>query len=255
MKNEFKILCTAISYYTRIPLYNFSDFSQESLKKSNSYFPFIGWIVGGFTALVFVMASMVFPKSIAVLLSILSGILLTGAFHEDGLSDSVDGFGGGYTKERILTIMKDSRIGTFGAIALFSALALKFALLYEIDTALLPIIIVAGHSTSRFFALTFIVTHEYARQNDNTSRSGIVSQKLNYSELIIPALFGVLPLFLIGFRYFITLIPLVIARQFIGSYLTKKIDGFTGDTLGASQQVFEIVFYLSAYLLITWTFI
>jgi len=255
MRNELILLFTALSYYSTIPLYNFGDFSPAAMKKANRYFPLVGWIVGGFAALVFILAGLVFPNSIALLLSMVSTIALTGAFHEDGLADSVDGFGGGYTKEKILEIMKDSRIGTYGAIALVSFLALKFAFLYEMDTVMLPFVLIAGHSISRFMAVTFLITYTYARQNDATSRSSSVSQKMSMPELIVAGVFGFAPIFLLGLKYFLVLIPLFIIRQVVGHYLNKRIGGFTGDTLGAFQQITELAFYVSVYLIALWTFI
>ncbi|MCK5177317.1 MAG: adenosylcobinamide-GDP ribazoletransferase, partial [Candidatus Aenigmarchaeota archaeon] len=154
-----------------------------------------------------------------------------------------------------LEIMKDSRIGTFGAIALFSILSLKYLFLYEIDTAILPVVLIAGHSISRFISITFLITHSYARQNDSTSKSGIISQHMSLSEIIIAGIFGILPMFLLDFKYFLVLIPLLIIRQFTGHYLTERINGFTGDTLGAAQQLSEICFYVTVFLLAKWTFI
>lgn len=255
MPGEITAFCTAISYYTRIPLYDYSDFSPETFKKANKYFPLTGWIVGGVAASVFLLAELLFPKSIAVFFSMLSTILLTGAFHEDGLADSVDGFGGGYTREKILSIMKDSRIGTFGAIALLAVLAIKFLILYELPTLMLPVVLVAGHSISRFTAISFLATHEYSRYDDDTSRAANVVQKISPAEIITAGLFGILPLLWLGYKYFLVLIPLFITRQIIGDGLNRNIQGYTGDTLGAAQQISEVVFYIAIFLLIKWTFI
>lgn len=255
MRSEFTILCTALAYYSRIPLYKYCDFCPTVLKKANRYFPLVGWIVGGVAAIVYLASDVVLTKSIAVLLSMISTIVLTGAFHEDGLADSVDGFGGGHAKEKILEIMKDSRIGTFGALALISVLALKFLFLYEIDSVVLPFVLIAGHSTSRFVTAIFLYTHKYARVNDATSKSGDVSQEMSLAELGIAGVFGLLPLLLLDVKYFLAIIPMLIIRQVIGYNLNKKIGGFTGDTLGATQQITELAFYISVYLVSLWTFI
>lgn len=128
---EFKIFLTAIMFYTRIPVGNIKGWSNDMLNKSTRYFPLIGYIVGGIGALVFWGASQLFPIHIAVILSIVGTIFLTGAFHEDGFADFCDGFGGGIGTEKILDIMKDSRLGTYGSIGLLSMLALKFTTLAQ----------------------------------------------------------------------------------------------------------------------------
>ena len=111
MKKQFRVLLTAIMFYTRIPVPATLEYSPERLNRATRYFPLIGWIVGGVGAGVFYGLSLILPLQVSVFLSMLATIFLTGAFHEDGFADFCDGFGGGYTREKILTIMKDSRIG------------------------------------------------------------------------------------------------------------------------------------------------
>ncbi len=126
IRKEITIFLTAIMFYTRIPIPANTEFSTDYLNKATRYFPFIGLLVGGIGAVIFLLGHFILPLHVAIILSMVSTILVTGAFHEDGFSDFSDGFGGGYTKERILEIMKDSRIGTYGAVALLLMLLTKF---------------------------------------------------------------------------------------------------------------------------------
>src|SRR5258708_3410401 len=126
MKKEWKIFLTAVMFLTRISVPKNIDHSAEYLEKSPKYFPVTGWIVGGISALLFLVFSRYISTDIGVLASMIAGILTTGAFHEDGFADTCDAFGGGWTKEKILQIMKDSRIGAFGAIGLLAILSSKF---------------------------------------------------------------------------------------------------------------------------------
>src|SRR5882724_4395211 len=119
-------------FLTRIRVPATIDHRPEYLQKSPRYFPLIGWIVGGISILVFLAFNKFFSENIALLASMIAGILTTGAFHEDGFADTCDGFGGGWTKEKILLIMKDSRLGTYGVIGLISILASKYLLLKEL---------------------------------------------------------------------------------------------------------------------------
>ena len=127
MKNEIKIFFTALMFYSRIPCPKDIDHSPEYINKATRYFPLIGWIIGVISFVVFFLSVLLFDSSIAIILSLIAGVLTTGAFHEDGLADVVDGFGGGWTKQRILEIMKDSRVGAYGAISVALVVLLKYA--------------------------------------------------------------------------------------------------------------------------------
>src|SRR6187551_2582742 len=132
MKKQLHIFFTALMFYTRIPCPKNIDHNPDYLNKASRYFPLIGWIVGGICFGTYYLSSLVFSVEIALILSIIAGILTTGAFHEDGFADVCDGFGGGWTKEKILLIMKDSAIGAYGAIGLVLLFLLKFQVLYNL---------------------------------------------------------------------------------------------------------------------------
>jgi len=132
---QLRLVLTAIQYFTRLPVPRWVGYSERQLNDASRYFPLVGILVGLFTGVVFVLTLRVFPQPIAVLLAMLSGILLTGGFHEDGLTDTCDGFGGGQDRPQILAIMKDSRVGSYGVLGLVFALLLKFSALAMLPAA------------------------------------------------------------------------------------------------------------------------
>jgi adenosylcobinamide-GDP ribazoletransferase len=245
MKNEFKIFLTALSFYTRVPIGNIKGWSEELLNKSTRYFPIIGIIVGGMAAIVFWGLNPFLPVSIAVLLSMVVSILFTGAFHEDGFADFCDGFGGGYTPERILEIMKDSRIGTYGSIGLLMVLAIKFLTLTHIEATRIPLVLVSGHAVSRIFPVLLIYTSEYARL-DASSKTKPVGKADSIFSLFFAIVGGGLTLVFISWHEILLSIGiLVIVAFFFRNYITRILGGYTGDVLGALQQLCEVFFYLA----------
>lgn len=252
MKTQWKLFLTAIMFYTRIPVPKNIYFSEDLLNRSTKYFTLIGWVVGGIGALVFYASQFVFPLSISVLLSMVATILLTGAFHEDGFADSCDAFGGGWTKEKILEIMKDSRIGTYGSVGLILILSTKYLSLTNVYVEQIPFVLLAGHALSRYTATGMIFFSEYAR-DDASSKTKPVGKSLSSTDYFISFIFGSTPLLLLSFIYsywylliLITIIPTI---YLIKRYVEKWIGGFTGDVLGATQQVSEVIFYLSFILI------
>jgi adenosylcobinamide-GDP ribazoletransferase len=264
MKRELHIFFTALMFYTRIPCPKNIDHDPEYLNKSSRYFPFIGWIVGSISFFVYFLASVVLTNELAILFSMLAGILTTGAFHEDGFADVCDGFGGGWTKERILTIMKDSAIGAYGAIGLVILFLSKFLALSVVfqhkivDLSLywsVFLIFIAGHSISRLGSISIVFTHQYVRE-DALSKSKPIAQNYSWREVAGSLFFGLIPLCIVSFfqwKMIFVVIPVLLTRYFLARYFNKWIGGYTGDCLGATQQVCEVVFYLSCIVL--WKFI
>ena len=249
IKREIQILLTSVMFYTRIPVPPTIKYSDEMLNKATRYFPFVGLIIGGITALIYYGLSFVFPVALAIVFSIAAGILFSGAFHEDGFADVCDGFGGGWTKQERLSIMKDSRIGTYGTVGLILILLTKFICLNELPVKTLPLIMIAAHSFSRFVPVITIFFGKYARE-DLTSKVKPIGNKIGVGGFIFSFIVGILPLFLFKNWLFIlaTIIPLIIGFAFM-PYFNKRIGGYTGDCLGAIQQVCEICVYISFVLL------
>ncbi len=258
MKRELRIFLSALMFYTRIPVPKGIDHSQEYLQKATRYFPLIGILVGSISAGVWYAAQFVLPLSVSVVLSMLAGILVTGAFHEDGLADVCDGFGGGWTKEKILHIMKDSSIGAYGAIGLILLFLIKYSLLIAINPLLVPCVIIAAHALSRFVAITFLYTHAYARAEvegqADKSKIRAVAGAHAVSDLVWAGVFGMAPLLLFHNPWVVLLpIPLFALKGYLGWYFRKWIGGYTGDCMGATQQCTEVLFYLCFIILWKYT--
>ncbi len=246
---HLKLFLLALSFYTRLPHPQTLDYKQ--LPQAAVYLPLIGWLVGGSCALVFYLADLLWPQITAVILAIIAGILMTGALHEDGFADVCDGFGGGMGKQRILEIMKDSHIGVYGVLGLLLMLLLKISLLGAMPVSTVPLVLLAGHSMSRLSPLLLMQRYEYARQNDSKALGAVY--KPNFQELAFATAIALLPLALLPALCALAIIPVLIATLLLGHYFYRHIGGYTGDCLGASQQVAETIFYLSVSAL--WIFI
>lgn len=238
--NQWRYFLTAIMFFTRIPIH-FKNFDEEDLNKATRFFPLVGILVGAVGALAFWLCDILLPIEIAVLMSMLTTILLTGAFHEDGLADAVDGLGGGWTKEQVLTIMVDSRIGSYGAAGLVLALLIKYQALSYQAAAFIPASMVAGHALSRLCAVLLMYTQSYVKAE---GKAKPLATELRFSELITATFFGLLPLAFLEMRYLAALIPVAIVWLWFSAKIKKRIGGYTGDCLGAMQQLTEIAFYV-----------
>ena len=242
LRNEIEYFFGAVRFFTRLPVPAWVGHSSEALERSSRYFPAVGLIVGGLAAIVFAATSLVWPKTLAVLASMAATLYATGAFHEDGWGDMVDGFGGGWGKERILAIMKDSRIGSYGAVALIMVLLTKFCALVEIDLLMIPVTLLAGHGFSRLCAALLMSQLDYVR--DEQGKSKPLATRIGRGELIFAAVTGILPLLLLAPRQSIPAVVLaLIATLWLGRMFKKQIGGYTGDCLGATQQLSEVAFY------------
>jgi adenosylcobinamide-GDP ribazoletransferase len=251
-KREAEYFFAALRFFTRLPVPRWIGHTADQLNHAARYFSLMGIIVGAIGAIVTYLATLILPASLSILLGMLATLLTTGAFHEDGLADAVDGFGGGWDKLRILEIMKDSRVGSYGAIAIALMMLSKFSALQAIASStnitILCAVLVAGHAISRLASTSQICFLEYVREND-LSKSKPLAQKLSLGELMIAIFFGFLPCaWLCVQSYFncsllIALLLVAIMTVYTSCYYKRHIGGYTGDCLGASQQLTEFVFY------------
>ena len=262
----------AVQFFTRIPitgrLADWVGYSPEMLRASAAHFPGIGVVVGGAAAAVFALLQILLPDTpytplVAAAFSTIATVLLTGGFHEDGLADVADGLGGSYDRERALEIMKDSRVGAFGAMALVLALLCKVALLallgsVELVTAAeepslfsgwyVCAALWTGHIVSR--GLPLLVIRLLPHVGDTaTSKSKPLADQISSSGLLIAFAwcFGALALASLA----LDAMNLIVACSFSAVALLamlrlfkRRLQGFTGDCLGTTQQVCEIAFYL-----------
>lgn len=235
---------TALMFFTRIPVPASLPYSKDLLNNALKYFPLVGAIVGAIGAGVLWLGLLIFPPALAILLSMLATIFVTGAFHEDGFADFCDGYGGGMTKEKILEIMKDSRLGTYGTLGLVGILSVKYFSLCTIPTSEVFIILVAGHTFSRFVPVVLVFTTPYIRE-DALSKSKPIGNNASVTSVIIASVTGIAALFFLNWVQIVAIL-LATASLFLlfRIYIMKRTRGYSGDVLGALQQMSEVLFYL-----------
>lgn len=242
--HEVRLFLTAVMFYTRIPCPRWVGYSDEHLNQSTRYFPAMGWIVGCVVAGVIWLVQLGLPVPVAVVLGLGAGVLLTGGFHEDGFADVCDGFGGGTSRQRTLDIMKDSRVGAFAVIGLVLLFACKItALTSLISDGLWAGLagLVYAHVLSRVCVVTIIFTGTYAR-DDLTSKVKPIGRQISWSGMIVAALW-LLPFAGLAWwhPWWLIAIPVaVLLRIVLARWFTKRLGGYTGDCLGAAQQIMEV---------------
>lgn len=248
LRGQLRYIVAAFGYFTRVPIPRAIVFDPRDLAGAARYFPLVGVFVGLAGALVYLVASSVFPATVAVLLSMAATLLLTGALHEDGLADCCDGLGGGATREDALRIMRDPRLGAFGAIGLVMALALKWQTLAALPAASAAWTIVGAHAASRALAVSYLATQDYAREE---GKARAVSHRMSRRSLGVALALGLPWLFLPDPRAGALALAVALSlRVLLARYFARRLGGYTGDCLGFAQQIFEVSFYLSA---LAWT--
>lgn len=247
IKYQLNLFFLALGFFSRIPMPAWVSYSPENLNRSSRYFTLVGWLLGGLVAVVFCVMNLFFSLNISLWSAMVFSLLLTGAFHEDGLADTADGFGGGYTIEKKLNIMKDSRIGTYGAAALIMGLLGKYLLLLE--SSHLAVSILIAYVLSRTLAASLIFDMNYVTDTDS-SKSKPLANNLSKTDLLI-LLITSLPvfIFLTWQSALLLCCILILVRYACKFYFIKQISGYTGDCLGAAQQVTELIIYALLLLL------
>ncbi len=241
-RDELRVLLTAVQFFTRVPVPAWVGHGRAQLNACLRWFPAVGLAVGAASAAVFVAVSALTTVPVGVVAAMLAGVLLTGGFHEDGLADSADGFGGGWTREQVLEIMKDSRVGSYAVIALVLVLLGRFALLSALGPATVAALI-AGHGTSRWMAASMVWQLDYVRLDDS-ARARPVAEQLGGASLALAALPLLPALAGLGAASAGGLLLALGLRWALARYLRRRLGGYTGDCLGATQQLTELAFYL-----------
>ncbi len=246
MKNELATFSVALQFLTRLPSFMGDAYTPERMAGAVRYYPLVGAIIGGLSALLFVVGDLVLPHTVAIVLMIAGGLLLTGAFHEDGLADTMDGVGGGVSRDDALAIMKDSRVGTYGALALVVVVVLKIAALAAMTPAMVCIALIMAHSLSRLSSVVVIATSNYVRDEGaakpvagGVSSIGFAVAAASGTILVCAGL-----LFQPIAAIACAVAGLVIGHIAMRLFYERKLGGYTGDALGAVQQASEIGFYL-----------
>lgn len=241
---QVQLLVCAVQFLTRIPTPLLKAFENDWITRAARYFPLVGQGVGAICAAAFYAGFQVWGSSVAAVLAIGLGLLLTGAFHEDGLADTADGLGGGQTAQRRLEIMKDSRIGTYGVCALVVALGLKTALLASFTAQIGALVLLAAHGAGRAAAVVVMRTTPYAPSGE-AGKWKPTPRGVRTGEVVIALVIAAWPLLLLpapaaGLGLALGgVAALALARTSV-----RLIGGHTGDVLGAVEQVFEVGFLL-----------
>ena len=255
MRHEIRLFLIAVQFLTRIPVPAWVGYDDAWLNDCVRHFPLVGLCVGLVGALALGVALMVFPPAVAVALSMIATVCLTGAFHEDGLADTCDGLGGMVSRERSLEIMKDSRIGTYGAIALALALGLKAATLtalVQIHPVLGCVALVWGHAASRAAPVWVIWRLAYAGDAEHAKAKPLAISVSGMGVAVAGAWVALMSAALwavaqelgeadsVGWCLGVALLVVVLVVWQATRWLRHRLGGYTGDTLGAVQQVVEM---------------
>lgn len=236
-------------FFTRLPLPAF-DFGGRTLAQAIWAAPLVGVAVGLIAGLAYVLAlSLGVPVQVAAALALAATMLATGCLHEDGLSDVADGFGGGKTRERKLEIMRDSRIGAYGASALLMSALIRWSAVAALANPLYACsALIAAHAASRALLPAFMHMLPAARMDGLGAGAGTVQADTSYVALAI----GAVALLALGVSGLVAA-AVVLALVFYGfrALCLRQIGGQTGDTLGALQQAGEIAVLVVAAAILT----
>jgi adenosylcobinamide-GDP ribazoletransferase len=238
----------AFIFFTRLPFWRLHQPSKESYNSVVEYWPLTGWLTGGLMAATLYFGSLVLPYAVAVLLAIVVRLLITGALHEDGLADFLDGFGGGGSdRKRILAIMKDSHIGTYGVIGLLLYHLLLFATLLSLSPIMATLTILAATPYARMVTAELILMMPYARREEE-AKSKTIYRKFSAWAGVGLAIQGLLPMGL--FLWYtelswemIIFIPCLV-MYFLYLLIWNRLRGYTGDCCGAVCLLVELTVYL-----------
>ena len=274
MLHELRLFFTALQFLTRIPVPSWVGYDAAWMNQCMRYLPVVGGVVGLIGVAVLFVALAFFPPAVAVLLCMIATVWLTGAFHEDGLADTCDALGGMVSRERALEIMKDSRIGSYGAAGLVLALGLKAALLIalvEIDPLFACIALAWSHAASRAAPVWLSWKLPYAGDAAHAKAKPLATQINGVTVCVALGWVLLLSLMLVAGAHYVSdaeemlitstdeystaavftrameyalvaaVAAISLAAWIAARWLTRRIGGFTGDTLGALQQVSEIV--------------
>ena len=239
---EAQLLLAATQFLTRLPVRPRS-YDPDWLPRGAKYFPLVGLLVGLIGASVLLLATTLWPAPIAAILALGATILVTGAFHEDGLADSADSLGG-WTREKRLEIMKDSRLGTYGALALLLCLALQAGALSALPAPLAAATLVTAPAAGRLAPVLIMATLPYAGAIERSRIEHRLDQP-DVGEAAIAAVIAALPLVLLPpDRALLGVVLGALAAGVVAWRLCRALGGYTGDVLGASVAVFQSFFLL-----------
>ncbi len=238
-------LLTAVMFLTRLPVGRWVRYHPDELARSTPYFPVVGAVVGGIGAVALLAASRVASPPLTVLAAMLATVWATSAFHEDGLADAADGLGGGWGRDRILEIMHDSRIGTYGAVALWFLLTARLFLLLDLlargpDVAAAAL--VAAHAAGRWSGLWLIHRYDYVHPAAGPAKPFAAS--VTRPRLLVGTAFaGAIVVAAVNWASPAAAAAAILTTLAAGPYFRARIGGITGDCLGATCVAAELAVY------------
>ena len=253
MARQLRLFLVALQFYSRIPVTgrvaSWMGWDPQWLGRATRYFPVVGIVVALGQSFVYVAASAVLPHPVALLLAIAAGLLLTGMFHEDGWADFCDAFGGAADRARTLEIMRDSRIGAYGAIGVGVLMLTRFETLAHLDTDWIVASLVCAAAFSRGCAVLVMASLPYAREEDDAKAKPVARHVapldalagLGFAiapTLVLAAWTGDASAGLLGLSF------ALLATAAMRRIVRRRLGGYTGDCLGAVQQVAEVAFLL-----------
>ena len=237
----------ALIFFTRLPFWRLHQPPKECYATVVEHWPLAGWITGGAMAATLYFGSWYLPYMVAVLLAIVVRLLVTGALHEDGLADFLDGFGGGSSRERILAIMKDSHIGTYGVIGLIFYELLLAAALMSMTPQLAALTILAADPYSKMVTSQLVTMMPYSRHEDE-AKNRTVYRKMSWQAGISLAIQGLLPMvayiWYTDIRWDLIIFIPALVMYFLYLLIWRKLRGYTGDCCGAVCLLVELTVYL-----------
>ena len=242
-------------FFTRLPFWRLHEPPQACYKTVVEHWPLVGWLTGGVMAAILYFGSMVMPFLVAVIVAIVVRMLVTGALHEDGLADFLDGFGGGgRDRQRILDIMKDSRIGTYGVLGLVCYELLLGATLFSLTPEMAAFTISAADPFSKMVTSQLVMMLPYARKEED-AKSKTVYRKMEWKAGVSLAIQGLLPmagfLFLTRLPWSMIIFLPCLVMYFLYLLIRQRLQGYTGDCCGAVCLLVELTVCLVVCSLVT----
>lgn len=252
---QLRLFLVALQFYSRLPvtgrLAQWMGYDPARLAPATRYFPVVGLVVASLTAIVYAGFGLMLPHPVALLLAMAAGLMLTGAFHEDGLADYCDAMGGHHERARLLEIMHDSRIGTYGAAGLVMMLVGRFQTLAAIDPSWIGVLLVSSATMSRGCSVAIMITLPYARQ-DGVAIAKPIAQNLSLEDAAVALALAIAPVALAALwtgeiAVFAAAAAGAIAiTAWMRRRIRLRLGGYTGDCLGAVQQLAELAFLIGA---------
>ena len=242
----------AFIFFTRLPFWRLHQPDKNCYKTVVEHWPLVGWLTGGSMAAVIYFGSMVLPYSVSILLAIVTRLLMTGALHEDGLADFMDGFGGGgHDRQRILDIMKDSHIGTYGVLGLIVYFLLFFFTLVSMSPLNAALLIAVADPYAKMVTAQMVQMMPYAR-TEAEAKNKTVYRKFDIKAGISLALQGLMPIGLYIYYMYghinwqMLIFTPAIVMYFLYRLIWHRLQGYTGDCCGAVCLITELATLLAA---------